>query len=104
MSQWVSDRDQVKLAEVRLKYGISPTIVLRVPEHKERVVCPKGDEIAFFEDALHAGARFSLTREMRQLLCKRLALTNEEGEEVSRHPLIRKGKKRARRSLEQRAC
>ncbi|KAB1209519.1 hypothetical protein CJ030_MR6G002446 [Morella rubra] len=47
VSLWVSDCDQTDLAGLRLKYGISLTIVMRVPEQKERVVCPEGDEIAF---------------------------------------------------------
>lgn len=38
MSQWVSDHDQNDLAELWLKYGISPSIVMRVPMYKERVV------------------------------------------------------------------
>ncbi|KAB1219310.1 hypothetical protein CJ030_MR3G001207 [Morella rubra] len=68
VTQWVSDRTLTHLGELRLKYCIPPTIVLRVPEYKERVVCIEGDEIAFFEEALQAGARFPLSQEMRQLL------------------------------------
>lgn len=56
------------LAELRLEYCIRPSVVLRVPEYKERVVCPEGDEIAFFEEALQVSTRFPLSREMRQLL------------------------------------
>lgn len=53
---------------LRLRFDISSSKVIRVPAHKERVVCPEGDEIAFFKDVLYAGARFPLTRDMRQLL------------------------------------
>ncbi|KAB1223048.1 hypothetical protein CJ030_MR2G022349 [Morella rubra] len=38
VSQWVSDHDQIDLAELWLKYGISPSIVMRAPMYKERVV------------------------------------------------------------------
>ncbi|KAB1209445.1 hypothetical protein CJ030_MR6G023776 [Morella rubra] len=65
---WVSNHDQTDLAELRLKYGISSTIVVRLPKHKERVECPEGDEIAFFEDVLEARARFPLMKDIWQLL------------------------------------
>lgn len=71
----MSNRDQTDFAGLRLKYGISPTIMMRVPKykekvpkHKERVVYPKGDEIAFFENVLHARARVPLTRDIWQVL------------------------------------
>lgn len=52
VAQWVSDRILTHLAKLRLKYHVPPFVVLRVPEYKERVVCPEGDEIAFFEEVL----------------------------------------------------
>lgn len=45
VTQWVSYRTLTDLVELRLKYCIPATIVLRVLEYKEQVVCPRGVEM-----------------------------------------------------------
>lgn len=65
---WVSNHTQKNLAELRLRYDIPSTIIMRVPMDNEGAVCPEGGEISVFEDVLHAGARFPFSREMQLLL------------------------------------
>lgn len=64
MALRVSNRNTKNLARLRLRYDIPPSIIMRVPVANERVVCPEGKEIAFFEDVLHARERFPFTRDM----------------------------------------
>lgn len=61
VAQWVFDRTQTPLVDLRLKYHIPPSVVLRVLEYKEQVACPEGDKTVFFEEALQARALFRLS-------------------------------------------
>lgn len=42
MSLWVSDSNHTDLAELWLKYGFSPSIVMRVPKYKKRGSVSRG--------------------------------------------------------------
>lgn len=57
-----------QLAVLRAKYNVPSTAIMRVPEAGEKVSEPDDDELGFFDDALVAGCRFPLSREIRELL------------------------------------
>ncbi|KAB1202653.1 hypothetical protein CJ030_MR8G020273 [Morella rubra] len=55
MTQWVSDRTLTHFVELRLKYCIPPTIVLRLLEYKERVVCSRRGRDSLFRRGYAGG-------------------------------------------------
>ncbi|KAB1203380.1 hypothetical protein CJ030_MR8G004872 [Morella rubra] len=54
-----------QLATLRAKYNIPPSVIMRVPEIGKKVSEPDEDELGFFDEALTAGCRFPLSREIR---------------------------------------
>lgn len=56
---YVSNHTHVTLVEMRIKFTIPTTVHMRYLRPFERVLCPLEGKVGFFDDALHASARFS---------------------------------------------